>query len=61
MSKWYRLWEEVWYWFDQQSGKVWLKLSKDRASYWLDWLPAYCLRRYYRNLNKRLRLERGES
>lgn len=60
MRAWYRTQEEIWYWLEQRASWLWLKLSKDRASYWLDWLPAYFLGHYYRNLNKRLRLERGK-
>lgn len=48
MHTYYRFWEEVWYFLEQQSGTLWLRFCPlGKASYWLDFLPAYCARQYY--------------
>ncbi len=47
--------EEWWYWCEMQAGRLWNKLcSDDKASYWLDFLPAFFARRYYAALNRRI-------
>ena len=50
--------EEVWWWLEKWAARLWLRLSSpDVASYWLDFLPAFCLRERYRGQNNRVRLE----
>jgi hypothetical protein len=36
---------EFWWLLERWSGRLWLRLCPDdRASYWLDWLPAFTYR-----------------
>jgi hypothetical protein len=51
--RWYCIQEEIWWWIYKRAQWFWMRLGNDQASYWLDWLPAYCIRKYYYNLNKR--------
>lgn len=39
----YRLRIEFWWFLECQSGRLWHTLAGDRVTYWLDWLPAFCL------------------
>ena len=41
-----------WYWCEQQAGKIWVRFGNGASSYWLDFLPAFFLRQYYRSLNR---------
>lgn len=51
--RWWRLSRIVlfWYWLYEQAGALWRALCLERASYWLDFLPAFFLKRYYTSLN----------
>jgi hypothetical protein len=57
MKLYYRIQEETWYFLGRIAGWCWQRFSDDRASYWLDWLPAYCTGHYYQALNKRRSIE----
>ncbi len=47
--------EEWWYWWEMRAQKLWLRLCPaDKATYWLDFLPAFFARRYYASINRRI-------
>lgn len=39
------LWHDFWWWCECKAGRLWDRYSDGCSSYWLDWLPAFCLRR----------------
>ena len=39
--------QEFWYFAEQQAGRLWHRACADGVSCWLDWLPAFCLKRRY--------------
>jgi hypothetical protein len=41
-----------WYWCEQRAGALWSLVAGDRASCWLDGVPAFFQRRYYTALNR---------
>lgn len=52
---WFRLWENIWYLLEQWAGALWLRFCPgESASYWLDWLPAFCARRRYAAQNRKI-------
>lgn len=45
---WFHMWENLWYLLEQGAGSLWLRFCpEEKASYWLDWLPAFCARQRY--------------
>lgn len=51
------IYEEFFYYMECKASVLWDIFHKDRASYWLDFLPSFCTRERYRGQNKRVRLE----
>jgi hypothetical protein len=39
--------QEFWYCAEHHAGRLWDRACADGVSCWLDWLPAFCLRRRY--------------
>lgn len=39
-------------WLNRQTGKLWQRMSKDRASYWFDVVTGWTVSWYYKSLNK---------
>lgn len=38
---------EFWWLVEKWSGRLWRRICSDGVSCWLDWLPAFCMRRRY--------------
>ena len=50
-----RLTEDLWYWLERRAGDIWYRFCPDdKASYWLDWLPAWTVRQRFRAHNWRV-------
>ncbi len=55
------IYEEFFYYMECKACVLWGMFCKDRANYWLDFLPSICTRERYRGQNKRVNLELKKS
>lgn len=63
-SAWMVIWlefqHEFWWTMERWAGKLWLFAGRDKASYWLDFLPAFCTRKRYGAQNRLRKWINGE-
>jgi len=52
--------EEIFWILEKKSGKIWCKFCPyDKASYCLDFLPAFMQRQRYKGQNRRVEIDEG--
>lgn len=61
MRLFWEIYEKFFYYMSGKACWLWHKFAGDKASYWLDFLPAFCSRERYRGQNKRMKLELKKS
>jgi len=55
---WFLIWENIWFTLERWACNIWGRLCPyEKASYWLDWLPAFCTRQRYLAQSRRVTYE----